>query len=67
MQLLNELLSMDYVVYRIMNEYPCDHIAVPVEKDTYDFQQITNHNVNFIDKKIKKISIKWPLYDQITE
>ena len=66
-ELLNELLSMDYVVYRIMNEYPCDHIAVPVEKDTYDFQQITNHNVNLIDRKIKKLSIKWPLYDQIIE
>ena len=66
-ELLNELISMDYVLYRIMNEYPCDHIAVPVEKDTYDFQKITNHNVNLIDRKIKKLSMKWPLYDEIIE
>lgn len=31
--LLNTLLSLDYLVVRINNEYPCDHIAIPVEKE----------------------------------
>ena len=44
-----------------MNEYPCDHICL---LKRHHFQKITNHNVNYIDKKIKKLSIKWPLYDQ---
>lgn len=30
--LLNKLLSMDYILVRIKNKYPCDHIAIPREK-----------------------------------
>ena len=52
-ELINKIISMDYVLYRIINDYPCDHIAVPVEKDTYDFKKITNHDVYYIDRKIK--------------
>ena len=31
--LLNALLSLDYILIRIDNEYPCDHIAIPKEKE----------------------------------
>lgn len=31
-QLINRLLAMDYVLVRIMNDYPCDHLAVPAEQ-----------------------------------
>ena len=31
--LLNALLALDYILIRIDNEYPCDHIAIPKEKE----------------------------------
>ncbi|MBI2815137.1 MAG: FkbM family methyltransferase [Opitutae bacterium] len=30
-QLINRLLALDYVLVRILNDYPCDHLAVPAE------------------------------------
>jgi hypothetical protein len=32
-KLINKLLSMNYVLVRIMNDYPCDHLAVPAEQE----------------------------------
>ncbi|MBI2751352.1 MAG: FkbM family methyltransferase, partial [Burkholderiales bacterium] len=31
-RLLNRLLAMNYVLVRILNDYPCDHLAVPAEQ-----------------------------------
>lgn len=62
--LLNFFIDMDYVVYRIMTEYPCDHVAVPREKDTFDFEQITGYNTKRIEQHIKSTTLKWPLYDE---
>lgn len=31
-QLINRLLAMNYVLVRILNDYPCDHLAVPAEQ-----------------------------------
>lgn len=31
-QLMNRLLAMNYVLVRILNDYPCDHLAVPAEQ-----------------------------------
>lgn len=39
LELLDEIERNDFIVYRIENEYPCDHIAVPVEKIT-EFEAI---------------------------
>jgi len=62
--LINRFIENDYVMYRIMTEYPCDHVAVPKEKDTFDFSQITGYPVRKIDKTIKSATLKWPLYDE---
>ena len=31
-EVLEQLLRLDYGIYRIMTDYPCDHVAVPIEK-----------------------------------
>jgi FkbM family methyltransferase len=66
--LLNKFIEHDYVLYRIHTPYPCDHVAVPREKVTVDFQKITGYNVSVIDKKVLETTIRWPLYEKaITE
>jgi FkbM family methyltransferase len=32
--LLNRILSMGYILLRLNTEYPCDHLAVPIEKES---------------------------------
>lgn len=62
--LLNMFIDRDYVLYRIMTDYPCDHVAVPKEKDTIDFKLITGYDVVKIDQPVKETTIRWPLYDK---
>lgn len=31
--LLDKIISYNYIVFRIDNEYPCDHLAIPVERE----------------------------------
>ena len=54
-ELMNKIISLDYVLLRVKTEYPCDHIAIPKEK---------NH---MIDKIIKALSYPVDIIDgQIT-
>ena len=62
--LLNKFIDCDYVLYRIHTPYPCDHVAVPREKVTVDFSQVTGYNVSMIDKRVIETTIKWPLYEK---
>ena len=62
--LLNSFINCDYVLYRIMNEYPCDHIAIPKEKDTVDFSFITSYPIIKIDYPVSMTTISWPLYNE---
>lgn len=57
--LLNKLLSLDYILVRIMNEYPCDHIAVPREKK--DLLDLVIKDVGFPTTIIdgKSVSVKF--------
>ena len=32
-ELLNKLLSLDYILLRIKTDYPCDHVAIPKERE----------------------------------
>lgn len=62
--LLNMFVERDYVLYRIMNEYPCDHVAIPKEKDTFDIKAIVGYDVVKIDKLVKETTMRWPLYEK---
>jgi FkbM family methyltransferase len=62
--LLNMFIERDYVLYRIMNEYPCDHIAVPKEKGTFDFKSIVGYDIEVIDRPVKETTMRWPLYEK---
>ena len=63
-KLLNKFIEHDYVLHRIHTPYPCDHVAVPKEKVTVDFSEITGYPVSIIDKPVIDVTIKWPLYDK---
>ena len=62
--LLNMFIEREYVLYRIMNEYPCDHIAVPKERGTFDFKSIVGYDVEVIDRPVKETTMRWPLYEK---
>lgn len=63
-ELLNYFIDHDYVLYRINNQYPCDHVAVPKEMPVIDFKSITGFDVTVIDKPVKEVTMRWPLYDK---
>jgi FkbM family methyltransferase len=48
-QLLNILLGLNYVILRIRSEYPCDHLAVPIEQ------------WNIVNEKLINYSLSWDL------
>lgn len=56
-QLLNKLLSMDYVLIRIKNSYPCDHLAVPRERtgEIYNMIKDLKYPISIIDGKSVKL------------
>ena len=45
-ELMETLLGMGYALYRIQNEYPCDHLCIPIEK-VAEFEQTTAHRFSF--------------------
>lgn len=51
-ELIEVILSFNYCLYRIENNYPCDHICVPLEK-IEEFEIKIKHNLNLnLSKKI---------------
>jgi len=62
--LLNQFIDHDYILYRINNQYPCDHVAVPKELPAIDFKEITGYDITIIDKPVKDVTMRWPLYDK---
>jgi FkbM family methyltransferase len=52
-ELFNILNSMGYSIYRIENEYPSDHLAIPAEKRVMFAEKIVNHDIGKIMQKIK--------------
>jgi hypothetical protein len=51
--LLNTILSLDYILVRINNEYPCDHVAIPRENKHLlnDIMKDVGHPTEIIDGK----------------
>lgn len=51
--LLNKIMSLDYILVRINNEYPCDHVAIPREKKhlLLDIMKDVGHPTEIIDGK----------------
>lgn len=51
--LLNKVMSLDYILVRINNEYPCDHVAIPREKKHLlnDIMKDVGHPTEIIDGK----------------
>lgn len=51
--LLNKIMSLDYVLVRINNEYPCDHVAIPREKKSLldQIMKDVGHPTEIIDGK----------------
>lgn len=51
--LLNTIMSLDYILVRINNEYPCDHVAIPREKKHLlgDIMKDVGHPIEVIDGK----------------
>lgn len=61
--LLNKIMSLDYILVRINNEYPCDHVAIPREK-----KDLLNHIMKDVGYPIdiidgKSISVKFDRTD----
>lgn len=56
--LLNKILSLDYILVRINNEYPCDHVAIPREKkDSLDvIMKDIGYPIEIIDGKSVKLN-----------
>ena len=58
-QLINFLLNMNYYLYRINTDYPCDHLAIPREKSTvYDVMLLNKYkyDITKIDGKSVKLT-----------
>lgn len=57
-QLIEKILSLGYALYRIENEYPCDHLCIPLEL-TAEFEKNTRNKFSFklsdkiIGKRVK--------------
>lgn len=51
--LINKILSFNYILVRIKNEYPCDHVAIPREKAHLidDIMKDVGHPTEIIDGK----------------
>jgi hypothetical protein len=56
--LLNKILSLDYILVRINNEYPCDHVAIPREKkDLLDIiMKDVGYPIQIVDGKSVKLN-----------
>lgn len=54
-ELLSILNNMGYSIYRIQNEYPSDHLAIPTAKISIFEEKINNHEIGKIILKIKEL------------
>ncbi len=54
-ELFSILSSMGYCIYRIENEYPSDHLAIPTEKRITFEEKIANHVIGKIMRKIEAL------------
>jgi FkbM family methyltransferase len=60
-QLLNILLNLNYVILRIRSDYPCDHLAVPLEK--WDAVRVKLKDLSFAYDLIQGKSVSVDLVD----
>jgi FkbM family methyltransferase len=59
-ELIEHMLSLDYILYRINSEYPCDHLCVPLEKEKdIDLFISSKDEIRFSKISGKKVNLKF--------
>jgi FkbM family methyltransferase len=76
LNLINMMLKMDYSLFRVVNQYPCDHLAIPNEK--IEEYRMNLDSIGYPLELISGASIKevlfdgqkpysWAIYDRIVQ
>lgn len=60
-QLLNIILNLEYVILRIKSNYPCDHLAVPIELWSHTEDKLKDYSLKY--DLIKGRSVAVDLFD----
>jgi FkbM family methyltransferase len=66
-ELIETLLSYDYILFRILNEYPCDHLCIPREQiELFESTIATNLHINLLKIDGKKVDLSFSSNDSMT-
>ena len=65
-ELIEMILSYDYVLFRIMNDYPCDHLCLPREQvENFERTVIPSLDLNLLKIDGKKVSLVFDSFDSM--